>query len=91
MCYASPMKNLNKIHVLTIIWAVYLCQRIKLVRMFRTIFTVFFVYFLYKIARVIIDPLFDAPRKTNPVTPPASSNKPETPKAGEYIDYEEIK
>ena len=91
MCHASKMKILNKNHVRTIISPTYLCPRIKLVRMFRTIFTVFFVYFLYKIARVIIDPLFDAPRNTNPVTPPPSPPKSETPKAGEYIDYEEIK
>jgi hypothetical protein len=61
--------------------------------MFRTIFTVFFVYFLYKIARVIIDPFFETPRRSNSATPPPSPSPrvQETPKAGEYIDYEEIK
>lgn len=63
--------------------------------MFRTIFTVFLVYFLYKIARVIIDPMFDSPSRSNPtpnrVNPTPPNAKPEAPKAGEYIEYEEIK
>jgi hypothetical protein len=58
--------------------------------MFRTIFTVFLAYFIYKIARVIIDPMFDSPNRVNP-TPPPREPKNESPKAGEYIDYEEVK
>ena len=64
--------------------------------MFRIIFTVFFAYFIYKIARVLIDPLFESSERINPMQPPPRnkervSNVSASPKAGEYIDYEEIK
>jgi len=58
--------------------------------MFRTIFTVFLAYFIYKIARVIIDPMFESPNRVKN-TPPQREPKNEAPKAGEYIDYEEVK
>lgn len=59
-------------------------------QMFRTIFTVFLAYFIYKIARVIIDPMFESPNRVKNTTPQREPQR-ETPKAGEYIDYEEVK